>query len=472
MTGFATATTTQAALEPSWPSSSSPEAFRARRRRLRERLGKRVAVLASGFPRAINFPSNCFPFRAESHFLFLVGAQFEGAVLELSADRECLYLPGVDPSDRLWHGPSPTHDEISRQLGIQVADVAGSWSPLGAATIPPQCPRAAAWLSERLRRRVSPGRASCLEGQDAELADALIALRLRHDAPAVEQLRQAAAATVEAHRAGMRATRVGQREAQVSAVMRASIDGAGMRLAYAPIVTVEGNVLHGRGHAGRLNSGDLLLADVGAETPEGWAADVTRTWPVSGRYSTSQRELYEVVLQARQAALNEIRPGGRFLDVHRASQRGLVEGLIGLGILRGGVDELMELGAATPFYPHGVGHLLGLDVHDMEDLGDRAGYGPGRVRGASSRFLRLDRDLEPGMLVTIEPGFYRISELLEAALVDARLRRCVDRDRLHAHDDVRGIRVEDDVLVTEQGFEVLSGGLPTAASDVEALLRR
>src|SRR5690606_9306199 len=233
-----------------------------------------------------------------------------------------------------------------------------------------------------------------------------------------------------------------------------------------------GEVLHAIRQDRVLGAGDLLLADVGAETPEGWAGDVTRTWPVSGRFSPTQRAIYEVVLAAQAAAIERVRPGVRFADVHRAAGRALVEGLVALGILSGDPAELAELGAAALFFPHGVGHLLGRDVHDMEDLGDRAGYAPGRVRSPrpGERGRRRDRDLAPGMVVTIEPGFYRIRRILERPEEVGELERHLNRSELSKFEDVRGIRIEDDVLVTETGAEVLTLEIPKEPGAIEAAL--
>jgi Xaa-Pro aminopeptidase len=429
-------------------------------------------VLASGSTRARNFPHNGYPFRAESHFLYLVGRPIEGAALVLDEAGAHLYLPPEDPDARLWHGPEPTPADWARELGLDVRSLDTLGSLQGAATLPPQDPAAAAWLSDRLGRPVMAGSGARLEGPDQTLAEALISLRLSHDAAALDQLRQASQVTVAAHLAGMRATRPGKREAQVAAAMQAEIMGAGMSLAYEPIVTVQGQVLHARRRDGLLAAGDLLLCDVGAETPEGWAADVTRTWPTSGRFSPAQRDLYDAVLSARAAALALVRPGASYRDVHLASQRALLERLIDLGIFRGSVAELTALHASALFYPHGVGHLLGLDVHDMEDLGDRAGYAAGRSRQSdpTTRFLRLDRELVSGMVVTIEPGFYQIPDAISAVKPSSPLGRSLDRERLAAFADVRGIRIEDDVLVTEDGYEILGADLPTSADAIEAIM--
>jgi Xaa-Pro aminopeptidase len=251
--------------------------------------------------------------------------------------------------------------------------------------------------------------------------------------------------------------------------MEHAIMESGMTTAYAPIVTVRGEILHSNEYHGELRSGDLLLADVGAETPEGFAGDVTRVWPVSGRFSTTQRAVYDVVLASQRAAMDAVRPGARFRDVHRAAGLAMTSGLVDLDLFSGDPEELYHRGAAALFFPHGIGHLLGIDVHDMEDLGDRAGYAPGRKRSTTrgDRYLRLDRDLEAGMCVTIEPGFYRIAAVLEDAEAMGDLRDAIDFGVLEELSDVRGIRIEDDVLVTAEGCEVLSAAIPKRAVDVE-----
>jgi Xaa-Pro aminopeptidase len=220
-----------------------------------------------------------------------------------------------------------------------------------------------------------------------------------------------------------------------------------------------------------LQTGDLLLADVGAETPLGWAADITRTWAVSGKFSETQRDLYQVVLAAHDACIEKIHPGVEYRDIHFLAAQIIAEGLVNLGILKGNPDDLVAMDAHALFFPHGIGHLLGLDVHDMEDLGDLAGYEPGRVR--SDRFglgyLRLDRPLRPGMLVTIEPGFYQVPAILNHPDLHHKYQKVVNWERLEQFADIRGIRIEDDVLVTESGSKVLTAALPSKLEEIEAL---
>jgi len=373
------------------------------------------------------------------------------------------------PDDALWFGPKPTLDELSRELQVDVRPLAEFAPPDDVALLPPQDAETAFLLADLVGRDVEAGGGDSVVGRDAALADAMIELRLRHDEAAVAQLRAAAAVTAAAHRAGQETTRPGRREAAVRAAMERAIVERGMTTAYGSIVTVHGEVLHANEHHHELRDGDLLLADVGAETPEGFAGDVTRVWPVSGRFSPTQRLVYEVVLASQRAAIDAVRPGVRYRDVHRIAGLAMTRALVDIGLFSGDPEELYGRGAASLFFPHGIGHLLGLDVHDMEDLGDRAGYAPGRARATSrgDRYLRLDRNLEAGMCVTIEPGFYRIPALLEDPDAVGDLRRSMDFDVLGQLSDVRGIRIEDDVLVTESGNEVLTSAIPKLADDVE-----
>jgi Xaa-Pro aminopeptidase len=463
----------EAPRDPLWPRATPAAAFRARRERLRRCFGGR-AWFTSGLPRPRNYPAQLYPYRAESHFAYFLGPGPSGAVLVVGPAEETLYVPRPGAWDALWAGPTPSPEELSSALGLPVRFLDELAPDPEAATLPPQDAETARWLTSRLGREVAPSSCAALRGADEELADSVIALRLIQDDAAIGQMRQAAAVTAEAHARGMAVTQPGIYEARVRASMEAEATARGMALAYGSIVTTRGEVLHQEHSLNVMAAGDLLLADLGAETPDGWASDVTRTWPVSRKFSASQRALYEVVLRAQLAALAAVGPGVRYRRVHETAQRALTEGLRELGILRGSLDELLAHEAVAAFFPHGIGHLLGLDVHDLEDLGDRAGYAAGRVRSTSrgSRFLRLDRDLEPGMVVTIEPGYYRIDALLEDVAATEPWAHLIHRERLAEFSDVRGIRIEDDVLITQDGCEVLTAAIPKKAEDVEAAVGR
>lgn len=463
-------------LSPRTPSS----VFVARRRALAER-SPNPALLAAGLPPARQYRANTYPFRAKSHFLYLVGEHIPGAALLVTRERHILFAEPEADGDALWHGPRPSFEELRATHAVDevraLADLDAVLRALGApvATLPTEDAQSAAWLSAKLGRVITASGGDKLDegSPDAALAEAMIGLRLRHDEAAVAQLRAAGQASARAHLAGMRATRPGGTEAEVCGVMIGSLRREGFEDAYGPIVTVHGEVLHNEHHHGALAAGDLLLADVGGETLEGFAGDITRTWPVSGTFSPTQRAIYDVVLAAQRAAVAKVRPGVRYREVHETAKRIIVEGLCHLGIFRGDPSGLLERGAAAIFFPHGIGHLIGLDVHDMEDLGDRAGYAPGRTRSKNfgDCYLRLDRDLEPGMAVTIEPGFYQVPAILRDARYVGAVGDDLRRDVLARYADVRGIRIEDDVLCTNGEPEVLTSLVPKDASEVEAAMR-
>ncbi|HEX6243349.1 MAG TPA: aminopeptidase P N-terminal domain-containing protein, partial [Polyangiales bacterium] len=338
-----------------------------RREHLTRWLGERPALITAGGPRPRNYPQNPYPYRASSHFLYLVGLALPGAALWLAGTDRRLLLPERDGLDALWHAQPESDQELAERTGLRVERLA-QLEPLARGrrvAVPPLLAREdASTLGRALGR--DPETLGHDELVDGPLLEALIALRLGHDEAAQHELRRAADASVEAHLCGMRATRAGELEHRVVAAMEAVFTREGFGTAYSSIVTTRGEVLHNHEHGGVMRDGDLLLADVGAETDTGYAADITRTWPVSGRFSPTQREIYLLVLEAQRAALAEVRPGTRYRDVHLAAARALCQGLRDIGILRGDPDQLLERGAHALFMPHGIGHLLGLDVHDME----------------------------------------------------------------------------------------------------------
>lgn len=447
------------------------DTLRQRRTRLAHLIDFPV-ILWSGIPCPRNYPANTFPFRASSHFLYFAGLPLQRAAIHLEAGKLELFMDDAHPSSALWHGEMPNREEIAEAIG---ADAAFTMAELesraqGAGTIAVQDANTYLQQCGILNRAVSVANAP--QGLDLEVVNAIASLRLTHDAGALAELRTAGACSVAAHKAGMAATLGAKLEADVRAAMEAAIIANNMTYAYPSIVTVHGEVLHNEQYHHQIQPGDLLLADVGAETATGWASDITRTWPVSGKFSSTQRDIYNLVLAAHDTCIAAIRPDVEYRDIHLLAAKVIAQGLVDLGILHGNAEDLVEMDAHALFFPHGIGHLIGLDVHDMEDFGDLAGYEAGRVR--SDRFglcyLRLNRPLHPGMLVTIEPGFYQVPAILNDTKLRAKYQDTVNWERLAQFTDVRGIRIEDDVLVTEKGAEVLTAALPTQADAIEDLV--
>lgn len=418
------------------------EDFRQRRQRLAQRYPQPV-LIESG-PMLLRNPSQTFPFRANSHFLYFVGWNHPDVAVVLEEGRATLYYDQPDVAGAVWEGPGPEIDELVHHYGL---DAVRPRKELPQATkLDPQAPEA--------------------------LLDAVVATRLYHDAAARSQLEQAVDMTVRAHFQAMRGTRPERREFQILATLLVSVTQEGGATSFTPIVSRRGEILHNPHYDGTVQKGDLLLVDFGAENREGWAGDLTRTFPVRTTFSPRQAEIYEVVLRAQKAALAECRPGQEYREVHRTACLTLTEGLVDLGLMRGDPAELVERGAHALFFPHGTGHLLGLDCHDMEDLGDRAGYAKGRTRSSQFglNFLRMDRPLEPRMAVTVEPGFYWIPQLLENPERLAPFQDCLNAKTIEAYREVRGIRIEDDVLIEETGARILSSALPKELLELEIVV--
>lgn len=437
----------------------------------RQQLGIRVSapvLLWSGMRQPRNFPANHLPFRASSHFLYFAGIPLTDAVLHLQKGQLTLFWDEPPLEDALWHGPSLSRDQIAEAIGAIAAYPLNELSNYAEAALTIAVQDAVLRQQQAQILGRSMGDATMPQPRDIPLLEAVIDLRLQQDAGALEQIQQAVAVTVAAHQAGMSATRQATTEAQIRAAIEAQMTAAQMSLAYGSIVTIHGEVLHQEQSPNHLEPGALLLVDAGAETALGWASDVTRTWPISGHWSPTQRDIYDIVLTAHDACIAKAAPDVEYQDLHWLAATTLTEGLLELGLLTGTVEGLLEKDVHAVFFPHGIGHLLGLDVHDMEDLGDRAGYVPGRQRSErfGLGFLRLDRPLKAGMCVTIEPGFYQVPALLEKAHRNDRWRNCINWERLNLFQDVRGIRIEDDVLITGTGCEVLTAALPTQADAI------
>lgn len=446
--------------------------FKTRRKQLLEKLGEASALFHNGPLRYGNLSSASLPFRSNSHCLYFAGALPPGALLFISGSETVLGLPPRTAEDAVWEGAGEAEEVVKARTGcdrVLLVDELRSRIREHAPTVlavPTLHPDVNAELTGVL------GREPSLTGLDARLARAIVACRLTHDREALADIASACTVTSAMFDAASRVARPGAKEYEVRAALYAVALRNGHEMAFTPTVTVHGEVLHNSECRNELRPGALLLVDAGAESPSGWAADATRTWPIGGKFTAEQRACYELVLAAQADALRMIRPGVEWRDVHFAAARTITSGLRDLGILRGELSSLVERNAHTLFFYHGLGHLIGLDVHDMEDLGDIAGYEDGRSRDPQfgTKFLRLDRPLKENMVVSVEPGIYFSQPLLRNEALTGALRDAVDFTVLERFMPVRGIRIEDTVWVNGDGANLLTGAIPKDPARIEDAL--
>ena len=288
----------------------------------------------------------------------------------------------------------------------------------------------------------------------------------------ITQIEEAVNITAEMHIEAMRLARPGVCEADVAAAIEKIANQKGAGLSYPTILTTQGQVLHNHYHGNVIADGDLVLNDSGAESSMHYAGDLTRTFPAGGTFTARQKEIYAIVLQAQQAAIDAVKPGIEYRAVHRMAAEILAAGLKDLGILKGDVGEIVAAGAHALFFPHGLGHMMGLDVHDMENLGENyVGYTETITRSTQFglAFLRFARLLEPGFVVTVEPGLYFIPQLMDKWQADRKFTEFIDYEKAQTYRDFGGIRIEDDVLVTETGRRILGRPVPKRIEEIESL---
>ncbi|MGW8311849.1 MAG: aminopeptidase P family protein [Desulfuromonadales bacterium] len=439
--------------------------YQERRRRLVKKLKSGMVLLPGNVDSPYNARDNCYPFRQDSSFLYFCGLDQPGLTLLLDIDggREILFGKEQSTQDVIWSGSQPTlHDQAGRAgIGTVMADNA---------------------LEREVRKLLSAGRTiHCLPSCRVEnlllraellnqplsaakelfsepLIRAVVELRSVKAPEEIRELDAAADLGGELHKAAMSMAVPGVYEWQVAGELSAVAARAGRQLAFPPIVTTRGEVLHNHQRCNQLRSGDLLLVDCGIESSLHYASDHTRTFPVGGSFTSRQRDLYLAVLACMDHARTLIRPGITYLEVHRAVCLTLVTALQGLGLMRGDAEEAVAAGAHALFMPHGLGHMLGLDVHDMEDLGEEyVGYDDKIQR--SNQFgtsaLRLGRELREGYVLTVEPGIYFIPALIEQWKSAARHANFINYTKLSGYMDFGGLRLEDDLLVTAGGNRLL-----------------
>lgn len=441
-----------------------------RRRKLKSHFQSGLLLFLGNEESAMNYADNTYSFRQDSTFLYYFGIDQPGlaAVIDIDADTEIIYGDELTIDHIIWMGNLPTLKARAGKVGAETKPAAKLSEDLKFGKVhylPPYRPEHQIKLSGLLGKSLG----EVQNGVSVEMIMAIGEQRIIKAPEEIEQMEDAASITADMHLAAMRYARPGMTEAQVAAKVREVALSDGNDVSFPIIATINGQTLHNHYHGNSIKEGDLFLLDTGASNLMHYAGDMTRTFPVSPTFTTKQKEVYTLVLEAFYASLNTLKPEINYKDVHFAACETIFEGLKALGITKGNTQEAVAAGAHALFMPHGVGHLLGLDVHDMENFGEEyVGYaGEKKSTQFGLKSLRLGRTLKPGFAVTIEPGIYFIPELIDVWQADHQHSDFINYDKLADYRDFGGIRIEEDAVVTAAGYKVLGKPLAKTVEEVE-----
>jgi Xaa-Pro aminopeptidase len=456
------------------------EVYIKRRKHLRE-IMKDGIVLVLGNPEApMNYADNVYHYRQDSTFLYFFGIDHPGfvGVFDIDKDKDYIFGNDVDIADIIWMGPQPSVVDQAAAFGIE------NTAPFDALKIVVEeavkegrkihfLPVYRAENKILIHELLGTPLNAIRENSSVELIKAVISLREIKDEYEIKELERAAKIGYEIHTTAMKMAKDGIYEREIAGESEAIALRAGGLLSFPPIVSKRGETLHNHSHGNLLKTGDLLLIDSGAETDTHYASDNTRTIPVGGKFTAKQKGVYKVVLAALNKGHELIRPWVSYQSIHLEVCKVIATGLKELGLMKGDVDEAVKAGAHAMFMPHGLGHMMGLDVHDMENFGeDFVGYDDKihRIDQFGTANLRLGKELKPGFVITNEPGIYFIPALIDKWEKEGLHLDYINYDNVNEYRDFGGIRLEDDVLVTEKGNQLIGEGIPVSIEEVESIM--
>lgn len=452
--------------------------YKSRRELLRKQVPSGIILLLGNEENPINFRDNTYPFRQDSTFLYYFGISSPGliALIDIDENRTILFGDELGMDEIIWMGRLETLQEKAINAGVVHTMPASAivesvqyalQQQRSVHFLPPYQPSNQIKLSNLLDIPIS----RLAKLASLTLIKAVVAQRAIKSTLEVVEIEKAVDTSVAMHLAAMQLAQPGMAEHILAAKVQHVAQEAGCRLAYPTILTVRGEVLHNHYYGNLLKDGHLVLNDSGAETPMGYAGDLTRTFPAGKRFTTQQKEAYAVVLDALETASSALRPDVRYLDIHLLSCRILVNGLKSLGLMRGDAAEAVAAGAHALFFQCGTGHMIGLDVHDMEDLGEQhVGYTDTLKKDTQTfglKSLRLGKALEAGNVVTVEPGLYFIPELIDRWKSEQKFAQFINYDKIENFRDFGGIRIEDNILITETGHRLLGKPLAKTVTAIE-----
>ena len=456
------------------------ETYISRRAALRQKIGSGLILLPGNQESPMNYPENTYHFRQDSTFLYFFGLDLPGmfGVIDVDNNYDYIYANDVEIEDIIWMGPQKSVAEQAFTVGVEITAALDK-------------------LGQTIERAVKSGRRihfllpyraenkiqlnSLLGIKTCRLKDysslaliqACVAMRSIKDEAEIEEIERACAIGYEMHVTAMKMAQPGTPEQKIAGLIEGIALSRGTGTSFPTILTQNGETLHNHNHSFLLESGRLMIVDAGAESNGHYASDFTRTIPVGGKFSQRQLDIYNIVLAANNKAFSLTKPGVTYQSVHLETATVIASGLKELGLMKGDVAEAVAQGAHALFFPHGLGHMMGLDVHDMEDYGQiHVGYDE-EIRPIDqfgTAYLRLGRRLQPGFVITNEPGVYFIPALIEKWDKEKINSEFINFEKAREYIGFGGVRLEDDILVTKTGARLLGNRVPINPEEVEAVV--
>lgn len=462
----------------------SAEIYRTRRAELRRKVGSGVILLPGNPLSPNNYPNNAYYFRQDSSFRYYFGLNVPAltGVIDADTGEEWLFGDDFTVEDIIWTGPQPLLRDMAAEVGIEKTAPAQELAALLRKAIAlgrriHYLPIYRAELKLQLSELLGIAPALLHDYKSVDLMLAVAEMREKKGPEEIEAMERAFHIGYAMHTTAMRMCRAGVVEREIVGALEGIARSMGQGVSFPSIVSQHGETLHNLNSDGVLENGRLLLCDAGGESLEGYCSDHTRTYPVSGRFTDRHRDIYDIVLNAHDHIARIVRPGMKYHEeIHLEAYRKLAEGLIGVGLLKGSADDAVASGALYLFMPHGLGHGLGMDVHDCEAFGERSfdfSSIAGRAAESATCIYRSAWRVQPGTILSDEPGIYFIPALIDKSRAEGLYRGIVDYERLESYRDFGGIRIEDDLLVTETGCRMLGDKkIPVTAEELEEIVGR
>jgi Xaa-Pro aminopeptidase len=453
--------------------------YATRRARLQQEFRHGLLLFIGNNDSPMNYADNTYRFRQDSSFLYYWGIDDPGlaAVIDVDEGRHTIFGNDFTIDDIVWRGPQPTIAERAAKAGVAVTTTRDNLAKALDEAVRQgrrihYLPQYRADNIQYLTHLLGIRSEAINHHASVSLVKAVVAQRACKGPEEIREIEAALDVSHDMHVLAMKIARPGMYEREVAGAMAGLVESRGSQLAFPIIFSVHGETLHNHDHGNRMEAGQMAVNDCGADSPLHYASDITRTIPIGGKFVGPQRELYQTVLRAHKKALAATKPGVKWMDVHLLACRSLAEDLKAIGCMKGDLDAAVQAGAHAMFFQCGLGHMMGFDVHDMEGLGEQhVGYNATVSRSTQFglKSLRMGRALEPGFVMTVEPGIYMIPTLMDKWKAEGKFTDFLNYDAIDTFRGFGGIRVEDDVVVTETGCRILGKPIPIEMADVEAL---